>query len=363
MLADNAIAFKLKFFLVELDAMSLDKAKSVFIATATILLLSAIPTTHVKAEQGMVNLTWFGFTTFEIATADYSSVVYANPNIWRYNQSLAFDVKLKPQYESPDALAQFLKEKNSKDIVITLTNDHPDEIGDLFELADAFQKAQLDYKIVAQSDLARNWLIPELTKREIDPNVVLRIGYGGKVTVGDVRIIATLALHGSTPWPISMIIELNGVRIWHTGGTAIFSDMTLIRRLYEPQIALISITDAQFSMDPREAGYATRLLRPEIAIPTHYLASEGTFAGVSTLKDVEDFQKYVDEFSFGKVRVVVLTLGEPFSYTAKQVTQSHEMVQSGFKTNEQDQTIYLAGTGITAFAAGVAASKIFIRKK
>jgi len=160
-----------------------------------------------------------------------------------------------------------------------------------------------------------------------------------------------------------MIIELNGVRIWHTGGTAIFSDMTLIGRLYDPQIALISITDAQFSMGPREAGYATRLLRPEIAIPTHYLASEGEFAGVSTLKDVEDFQKYVDEFSFGKVKVVVLTLGEPFSYAAKQVTQSHEIVQSSVKTGEQDQTIYLAGTGIMAFAAGVATSKIFSRKK
>jgi len=355
---------KLKFWLVAVDAMSLDKKSLVFIAMATTLLILAIvPTTHVKAQQTTVNLTWFGFTAFEIETEDYLSVMYANPNIWRYNQSLAFDVKLKPQYESPDALAQFLKDKKSRDIVIALTNDHPDEIGDLFELAAAFQKAQLNYKIVAQSDLARNWLIPELTKREIDPNVVLRIGYGGKVTVGDIGIIATLALHGSTPWPISMIIEFNGVRIWHTGGTAIFSDMTLIRRLYEPQIALVSITDAQFSMGPREAGYATRLLRPEIAIPTHYLAAEGQFAGVSTLQDIEDFKKYVNEFSFGKVRVVVLTLGEPFSYTAKQVTQSHETVQSSTKTNEQDQTVYLAGTGIMVFAAGIAAGKLLNRKK
>lgn len=337
---------------------------SAFISTTTILLLSAlVPAMNVKAEQEPINLTWFGFTTFEIATADYSSIVYTNPNIWLYNQSSAFGVKLKPQYANPDALAQFLKEKNSKDIVLTLTNDHPDEIGDLFELAAAFQKAELDYKIVAQSDLARNWLIPELTKKGIDPNVVLRIGYGGKVTVGDVRIIATLALHGSSPWPISMIIELNGVRVWHTGGTAIFSDMTLIGKLYDPQIALISITDSQFSMGTREAGYATRLLRPEIAIPTHYLASEGQFAGVSTLKDVEEFRKYVDEFSFGKVKVAVLTLGEPFSYAAKEVTQSHQTTESSVKTNDEEQTVYLAGTGIMAFAAGVAASKIFGRRK
>ena len=336
---------------------------TIFITATTILLLSAIvPTANVRAQQSTVNLTWFGFTTFEIATPDYSSVVYTNPNIWKYNQSIAFNVKLKPQYESPDTLAQFLKEKNSKDIVLTLTNDHPDEIGDLFELAAAFQKAGLDYKIVVQSDLARNWLIFQLNEREIDQRVVLRIGYGGKVTVGDIKIIATLALHGSTPWPVSMVIELNGVRIWHTGGTAIFSDMTLIDRLYDPQIALISMSDAQFSMGPREAGYTTRLLRPEIAIPTHYLASAGEFAGVSTLEDVEDFKKYVEEFSFGKVKVVVPTLGEPFSYTAKQVAQSYEIVPSSIES-EQDQTIYLAGTGVMAFAAGVAATKIFNRRK
>lgn len=352
--------------MIALDAMNSQKRRLVFIATATILILSTItPATNVKAQQNTVNLTWFGFTAFEIATPDYSSVVYTNPNIWLYNQSLAFGVKLKPQYASPDALAQFLKEKNSKNIVITLTNDHPDEIGDLFELAAAFQKAHLNYKIVAQSDLVKNWLTLGLIKKGIDPHVALRIGYGGKVNVGDVKIIATLALHGSTPWPISMIIELNGVRVWHTGGTAIFSDMTLIRRLYEPQIALISITGGQFSMDPREGGYATRLLRPEIAIPTHYLASEGEFPGVSTLKDVEDFKKYVDEFSFGKVKVVVLTLGEPFSYTAKQVTQTQtqSIIPSSIKTGEQDQTMYLAGTGIVAFMAGMAANKIFSRKK
>jgi L-ascorbate metabolism protein UlaG (beta-lactamase superfamily) len=138
--------------------------------------------------------------------------------------------------------------------------------------------------------------------------------------------------------------------------------MKLIDQLYDPQIALISMSNAQYSMGPREAGYATRLLRPEIAIPTHYLASPSQFANVSTLEDVEDFKKYVNEFSFGKVKVVVLTLGEPFSYTAKQVTDIN-VKPSTTETSEQDQTIYLAGTGVMAFAAGIAASKIFTRKK
>jgi L-ascorbate metabolism protein UlaG (beta-lactamase superfamily) len=327
--------------------------KSVF-AIASILLLSMIPI-NVNAEQNTVNLTWFGFTSFEIATPDYSSVVYTNPNIWRYNQSQAFEVKLKPPYESPESLANFLKEKNAKDIVLTLTNDHPDEIGDLFELEKAFQDANLPYKIVAQSDLARNWMIPEMEKRGINTDVVMRIGYGGKVSIGDVRIIGTLALHGSSPWPLSMVIDVNGVRVWHTGGTAIFSDMRLIDKLYNPQIALISITDAQFSMGPMEAGYAARLLRPEIAIPTHYLASAEQFPNVSTLEDVEEFKKYVDEFTFGKVKVVMPKLGEPFTYTAGAKVQ--EASDPAIQTYENNDTVYLATLGAGTFFAGLALGK------
>jgi L-ascorbate metabolism protein UlaG (beta-lactamase superfamily) len=342
------------------------KDLTVLIALLALVFPIIVPLIDADAQENSVSLTWFGFSAFEIATQDYSSVVYTNPNIWLYNQSQAFGVKLKPQYESPEALAEFLKEKKSENIVLTLTNDHPDEIGDLFTLAKVLQDAGLDYKIVAQSDLVRNWMMPELSKRGLDPNSVLRIGYGGTVTVGEVKIIATLALHGSTPWPISMVIDLGGVRIWHTGGTSIFSDMKLIDRLYDPQIALISITGAQFSMGPMEAAYATRLLRPEIAIPTHYLASAGQFPGVSTVKDVEEFEKYVQEFSFGKVKVVTLTLGEPFAYTAENashedsVNSNSDRPTAGTKTD--DDSVYTAAMGAGTFLAGFTAAKMIRRK-
>lgn len=318
------------------------------------LSLFAVPL-DANAQQETVNITWFGFTSFEIATEDYSSVVYANPNIWKFDQAKAFGVKLKPEYESPEALASFLKEKNSN-IVITLTNDHPDEIGDLFEIAKAFQDADLDYKIVANSDLARQWLIPELANRDIETDNVLRINYGGKITVGDIRVIGTFALHGSSPWPMSMIINVNDVTIWHTGGTAIFSDMRLIDKLYDPEIALISIAGGPFSMGPMEAGYATRLLRPDIAIPTHYLAPGVEFFDESTLEDVDEFKKYVEKFSLGKVSVEVLTVGEPFSYTGIKKLSS-EIVD--VKT---DNTLYLALTGAGTFLAGFATSKLLRRK-
>src|SRR5437899_3161559 len=70
-----------------------------------------------------------------------------------------------------------------------------------------------------------------------------------------------------------VVIEFeSGVKIYHAGDTAVFGDMQLIHELYHPDIALLPIGD-HFTMGPREATIACRLLRPKTVIPMHY----GTF--------------------------------------------------------------------------------------
>ena len=65
----------------------------------------------------------------------------------------------------------------------------------------------------------------------------------------------------------------NGYTIYHAGDTGVFGDMKYIRRLYDPDLALLPI-GGHFTMDPRHAAYAVReLLRTETVIPIHY----GTF--------------------------------------------------------------------------------------
>ena len=69
------------------------------------------------------------------------------------------------------------------------------------------------------------------------------------------------------------VIEFeSGLKIYHAGDTAVFGDMQLIHELYHPDIALLPIGD-HFTMGPREATIACRLLRPKTVIPMHY----GTF--------------------------------------------------------------------------------------
>jgi L-ascorbate metabolism protein UlaG (beta-lactamase superfamily) len=48
--------------------------------------------------------------------------------------------------------------------------------------------------------------------------------------------------------------------------------MALIRELYAPQLAMLPIGDL-FTMSPKEAAAACKLLRPERVIPMHF----GTF--------------------------------------------------------------------------------------
>jgi L-ascorbate metabolism protein UlaG (beta-lactamase superfamily) len=49
--------------------------------------------------------------------------------------------------------------------------------------------------------------------------------------------------------------------------------MQIIRELYAPEIAMLPIGD-HFTMSPREAAYACKLLKPKTVIPMHF----GTFS-------------------------------------------------------------------------------------
>jgi L-ascorbate metabolism protein UlaG (beta-lactamase superfamily) len=72
----------------------------------------------------------------------------------------------------------------------------------------------------------------------------------------------------------------DGTRIYHAGDTGVHADMALIAELYEPEIALLPIGDL-FTMGPREAAVAVRLLKPKYVVPAHY----GTFPALTGTPD------------------------------------------------------------------------------
>ena len=57
--------------------------------------------------------------------------------------------------------------------------------------------------------------------------------------------------------------------MYHAGDTALFGDMKLIGDLYKPDVAMLPIGDL-FTMGPREAAYAIRLLGVKHVVPMDY---------------------------------------------------------------------------------------------
>ena len=112
---------------------------------------------------------------------------------------------------------------------------------------------------------------------------ILPMGKGGTQQIGDVAVTMVQAIHSSSleedgkniyaGEPAGFVVRLpGGFKLYHAGDTTVFGDMKIIGELYKPDLACLPIGDL-YTMGPREAAYAIRLLGVHHVIPMHY----GTF--------------------------------------------------------------------------------------
>lgn len=195
-------------------------------------------------------ITYFGHSTFSLTTPS-GEVALIDP--W---------VMTNPR--CPEAL-----KKVPKLDVIFLSHAHGDHFGDLLALA-----KQHHPKIVAIFETGL-YLNGKGLEKETLP-----VGKGGTQTVGGFQVTMTHAFHSNSidsvdppiyaGEPAGLIIRMpGGFTVYHAGDTAVFGDMKLIGELYKPDIALLPIGDL-FTMGPREASCAIRLLGVKHVIPMHY---------------------------------------------------------------------------------------------
>jgi L-ascorbate metabolism protein UlaG (beta-lactamase superfamily) len=106
---------------------------------------------------------------------------------------------------------------------------------------------------------------------------------GGTQKVGEIEVTMVNAVHSCGikdgdqiiygGEACGFIVRLpGGLTIYHAGDTAVFGDMKIIADLYTPDLAMLPIGD-HFTMGPREAALAIRLLNVKHVIPMHF----GTF--------------------------------------------------------------------------------------
>jgi len=200
-----------------------------------------------------ITVTWLGHATFSFRTAA--------------GKVLMIDPWLQDNPSCPDAL----KHPEKVDALL-ITHGHFDHIADAVRLA-----RELKPGAVVGAFEACEWL------RGKGVENLVGMKKGGTVEVAGIRATMVHAVHSCGISDGDQIIYGgeaagyvldfgNGLTIYHAGDTDVFSDMQLIGELYEPDVAFLPI-GGHFTMGPRGAARACRLLGVSSVVPMHY----GTF--------------------------------------------------------------------------------------
>ncbi len=155
--------------------------------------------------------------------------------------------------------------------VICITHGHFDHIHDAVPLAKRFSPEVAGIFEICQ------WLESKGVKNTRAMNK------GGSQKVGEVTVTMTDAVHSCGILDDGKIIYggeaagyvmrfADGRALYFAGDTNVFGDMRLIEQLYHPELAFLPIGDL-FTMSPREAAVACKLLKSKKVIPMHF----GTF--------------------------------------------------------------------------------------
>lgn len=203
-----------------------------------------------------IELTWLGHSTFLVKTPGGKSVL------------------IDPWVASNPMCPESQKQLASLDTML-LTHAHFDHIADAVTLGKQHRPV-----VVGIFELCA-WLERKGIERCQPMNK------GGTQVAGDIRVTMVHADHscGITDGDqilyggeaAGYVVEFaHGYRLYHAGDTAVFGDMRIIAELYRPDLILLPIGDL-YTMSPREAAYACRLLHARRVIPMHY----GTFPSLT----------------------------------------------------------------------------------
>lgn len=217
---------------------------------------------------GSTDITWYGHSAFKVTTPG-GKVLLIDP--WLANPA---NPKGKELLASLDKADQIL-----------LTHAHGDHIGNTVEIA-----RKTGAKLVASNDLMKAMVrYANFPAKQAEPAGAGNAG--GTITLldGEIKVTFTHAIHSSTleyedksGLPKSMatagnpggfIIAISdGPTIYHTGDTALYSDMKLIGDLSKIDVMMACIGD-KHTMGPEQAAVAVELVQPVMVIPMHFTAN------------------------------------------------------------------------------------------
>jgi L-ascorbate metabolism protein UlaG (beta-lactamase superfamily) len=206
-----------------------------------------------------MEITWLGHASFELRLPS-GQVILMDP--W---------IDGNPAYPKTHSIKRV--------DTICISHGHFDHIHDTVPLAKRFSP-----EVVAIFETC-NWLESKGVKNTRPMNK------GGSQKAGAVTITMTHAVHSCGILDDGKIIYggeaagyvvrlPDGRAFYFAGDTNVFSDMQLIEQLYHPELAFLPIGDL-YTMSPREAAVACRLLKVQKVVPMHF----GTFPALTGRPD------------------------------------------------------------------------------
>ncbi|HET9110102.1 MAG TPA: metal-dependent hydrolase [Ktedonobacterales bacterium] len=232
-------------------------------------------------------VTWFGHGTFR----------FRSPN----GKTILVD----PWVQGNPACPAELKTVGKLDDIL-ITHGHFDHIGDAITVAASAQPQH----VVAIAETA-GWLEGKGVANVVGMNK------GGTFDLGGVKVTMVHADHscgindgdkviyGGEAVGYVITFE-SGLKVYCAGDTNVCSDMAIIGELYQPDLAILPIGDF-YTMGPREAAYAMKLLRTPAMIPAHYATFPALTGTPAALRDA------LGSFGLGSVEVVEMTPGQTIS--------------------------------------------------
>ncbi len=221
-------------------------------------------------------LTWFGHSNFML-------------------QEDGLTVLIDPFFEGNGTAPCGWQALGKVDAVL-VTHDHGDHVGQAADICQA-----TGARLVCLFDT-----VPKMKGLGVPGEQILGMNIGGTVPLpGGLRVKMVQAVHSSaTGSPAGYILTFpGGYCAYHSGDTALFSDMKLLRRFFDIDLAMLSM-GGWFTMDAVEAAVACSFLGCRNVAPMHW----GTFPVLAP--DTDAFAVALKEYA-PDTRMVALTPGTP----------------------------------------------------
>jgi L-ascorbate metabolism protein UlaG (beta-lactamase superfamily) len=216
-----------------------------------------------------MKLTWFGHSNF-LLEADGVRVL------------------IDPFFEGNPKAPGGWQDAGKVDAVL-VTHDHGDHLGQAVVICKSSGA-----KLVCIYDLAA-----KMQELGVPAGQILGMNLGGTVEAAGVHVKMVQAVHSSpTGVPAGYIMTFpGGYCAYHSGDTALFSDMKLFRRFFDIDLAILPI-GGWFTMDANEAAVACSFLGCRNVAPMHWgtfpVLAQNTDAFATALKEHAPATKLVE---------------------------------------------------------------------